>query len=894
MAADKPPSGFGQQPIAPEHLAAISRSFAETASDAIITIDEHSIIVHANSAAEKIFGYTTEELIGTELTILMPEYLRHLHRAGLKQYLETGTKHLSWDAVELPGLHKSGREILLEVSFGEFQTDGRRLFTGIARDVTKRREDERGLALQHSVAQILGTAGTFNEGAPRILKNIALNLGWQFAAIWQLQDGQLRVVSHWRDTSTAETLAFEVASLEAAFDVGVGLPGHIWRKREPLWVEDFGAAQFARSSVAARSNVHSAFGFPIMLGDEVLRVIEFFSVNFKEADPATLDNLVAIGGQIAQYIERKRKEEQLVRALEHTREARNEAQELAKQLAALQRITDAALAHLSVQEVLAESLKRIREVLEVDTVAILLFETEGDELVAWAAQGLEEEVVMGVRIPAGRGFAGRVFAEKRPIIIEDVEHADIFNPILQNKGIQSLLGVPLLVEGRATGVLHVGKFESAHFEDSHVRLLEAAAARIALPIENARLYQEERAARAEAEAANQAKDEFLTILSHELRTPLTPIIGWIHMMQNGILPESENQRILSIVNRNAYNLKRLINDLLDMSAILTGKMRIEETPVSVASVLEESIETMRPYARDSKVTLRLRLPSDPAQATVKGDRNRLLQAFCNILHNAIKFSPAGGSVTTSCDVADDAVVVRVRDQGEGIPNEFLPHVFERFRQADASRTRSFGGLGLGLSLVKSFVVAHHGTVEADSEGPGKGSVFVVTLPREVPIESTTTVSDSDSRGDTKGPHRILLVEDQPDTLEMLKATLGTYGYDVVGCDSAAKALNTAQCEEFDLLVSDIGMPAMDGFQLIRDLRNVDHVKQIPAIALTGYASRKDADAAIAAGFDMHLSKPIDPAALADAIKRLLNSSTQKRTANSDGLHLKDRSNELKK
>ncbi len=871
MAGDNSTTHASDLPIASEYLTSIAHTLAETASDAIITIDEHSTIVYVNRAVENIFGYSPTEMVGAELTMLMPEYLRHLHRAGLQQYLHTGKKHLSWEAVELPGLHKSGREILLEVSFGEFQSEGRRFFSGIARDVTRRKQDERRLALQHSVAQMLGTAITLAEGAPRLLKTMCVSLGWKFAVIWLIEDGQLRVASHWRDESNPGMLELEITTLDAKFSRGVGFPGHVWMKNEPVWVEDFGRAGFQRSPVAARGNVRSAFGFPIQLGEDVLGVIEFFSTDYKEADPLTLDNMIAIGGQIAQFIERKRNEQELVRALTHAREAHIEAERLTKQLASLQRITDAALSHLSVEEVLAESLKRIREVLEVDTVAILLLEREGDEIAAWAAQGLEEEVERGVRIPVGKGFAGRVFSEKRPIIIEDIEHADIFNPILRRKGIKSLLGVPLLVEGRPTGVLHVGKFELAHFTDGHVKMLELAAARIALAIENARLYQEERAARAEAEAANQAKDEFLTILSHELRTPLTPIIGWIHMMQNGILPQADIQRVLSTVNRNAYNLKRLINDLLDMSAILTGKMRIEETAVSVSSVLEEAIETMRPYARDSKVSLRLRMPSDGAQATVKGDRNRLNQAFCNIIHNAIKFSPGGGTVQVSYEVLADEVVVMVKDQGEGIPSDFLPHVFERFRQADSSRTRTFGGLGLGLALVKSFVEAHHGKIEAKSEGAGKGSVFVVTLPREHAENHSANIALRAGPAGARVPSRVLLVEDQPDTLEMLTATLQTNGYEVLACESAIYAMDVAAREKFDILISDIGMPAMDGFQLVKALRSRENDEDIPAIALTGYASRQDADAAIAAGFDLHLSKPIDPSALVEAVEKLLAS-----------------------
>jgi PAS domain S-box-containing protein len=683
MAHDKSPIESPEAlELNPQNIVESSRVIVETASDAIITINEDSEIVFVNGAAVNTFGYSQAELLGARLTMLMPEYLRHLHRAGLKNYLSTGQKHISWVAVELPGLHKSGREITLELSFGEFQKDGRRFFTGIARDITRRKQDQ-------------------------------------------------------------------------------------------------------------------------------------------------------------------------------------------KRLAALQKVTDSALSLLSLDDLLSESLSLIREVLEVDTVAILLLRKEGDELVAWAAQGLEEEVELGVRIPVGKGFAGKVIEQGQPIIIDDVSKADIYNPLLREKGIKSLLGVPLFVEGRATGVLHVGKLELAHFNEEDVRLLQLVADRLALAIENARLYQVEKTARAVAEDANRAKDEFLTILSHELRTPLTPIIGWVHMMDEGILPQAKFSQALAVINRNAYNLKRLINDLLDMSSILSGKMRIEETRIPLAEVLAESVETMRSYARERSVQLRLKLGNESAAAMVKGDRSRLNQAFCNVLHNAIKFSPVGSFVQVRYDVSDSEAIVRIADHGDGIPADFLPHVFERFRQADGSRTRAYGGLGLGLALVKSFVAAHGGTIEASSDGQGKGSLFIIKLPREVVAVTEINREPGRAPDHKKNRARIMIVEDQPDTLEMLTAHFRSRGYEVFPCNSAAEALELADRQQFDLLISDIAMPTMDGLRLIKNLRQKKGLEETPAIALTGYASPKDSEKAIAAGFNIHVAKPIDPAELVETVNSLL-------------------------
>ncbi len=869
------PDSTEKAPIGFRDTVENSRIIADTASDAIITIDKDSRILFVNRAAVKIFGYSIEEMLGAELTILMPEYLRHLHRAGLKQYVETGRRHIAWDVVELPGLRKDGREISLELSFGEFQADGNHFFTGIARDITSRKRDERRLALQHSVTAILAEALSLEEATPKLLETICTHLGWHVAGFWIVNEAsaELHPVASWRDLSAGVGAEFEDVSRSFQFARGDGFPGNVWKQKEPIWITEFGLEEMRRSPLAARENLHSAFGFPVMLRKEVLGVVELFSADTKEPDPAILDTLGAIGSQVGQFIERRNSEAERLVALGRAQEARREAEALTGRLSALQRVTDAALAQLSVEDVISESLKRTREALGVDTVSILLLETEGHELVAWAAQGLEEEVELAVRIPVGKGFAGRIIAEVRPIIIADVDTADVFNPLLRQKGIKSLLGVPLMTSGRPIGVLHVGMLKHAEFTEDDVSLLQLAGDRIALAIENARLYEVEKHARTDAEDANRAKDEFLTILSHELRTPLTPIIGWIHMMQNGIVPSPEIPNALSVINRNAHSLKRLINDLLDMSTILSGKMLIEESLVSLAAVLEESVETMGSYVQDSNIKLKLKISEDAAAITLNGDKTRLTQSFCNILHNAIKFSPDGGEVNITCEADEAGAVVRISDQGEGMPADFLPHVFERFRQADGSRTRSFGGLGLGLALVQSFISAHHGTVTAKSDGAGKGSVFEIRLPREVAPRAVVADAEVSAKTEKRQPKaRILIVEDQPDTLEMLAAHFQKRGFETLCCDSAMEALIVAEREPFDVLISDVAMPSMDGLQLISAIRRKNGLHKVPAIALTGYATPKDVTAAMAAGFDLHLSKPIDPEVLAAAIERLMNSS----------------------
>ncbi len=849
----------------------VSRVIADTASDAILTIDENSVIVFVNRATEKIFGYSQAELLGQSLTMLMPDYLRHVHRAGLQRYVETEKKHISWESILLPGLHRNGKEIPLELSFGEFTENGRRFFTGIARDISMRRQLERRLDVQLRVARILAAADSLMVAAPDLLQAVGESLGWQMGQMWEVDRSldQLRCQATWH-IPQVQSAELEAASRNGTLVRGTGLPGRTWAAGTSQWIFDIASdPNLPRGKVASAAGFRTAFGLPIMVDHEVSGVMEFFGTEQMPADESLLAIMDLIGRQVGHFVDRSRADEE--RTLNYGREqrARHEVETAIGRMKQVQTVTDVALSHLSLDELLAELLGRVREAMVVDTVAILLLEPSGDELVAWAAKGLEQEVELGVRIPVGRGFAGKVAATKAPVRIDDIDTADVLNPLLREKGIRSLLGVPLLVEGRVIGVIHTGRFNRYQFTDDDTRLLQMVADRIALAIDNARLFEEERAARHEAEAASVAKDEFLTTISHELRTPLTPIIGWIHMIRNGILPDKEQAHGLSVIEKNSHALKRLINDLLDMSAILSGKMRMEELPVPLEPVIREAVETVRPMAaaRNIEITVKFR---DWRNTVVIGDRARLLQIFWNLLHNAVKFSPSDGKVEVDAAANEMEATVRIRDTGQGITPEFLPFVFDRFRQADGSKTRLHGGLGLGLALVKSFVESHKGTSVAESNGLNQGSSFTVSLPRQQPqLEPRNSKLEKvHAPARPEGVH-LMIVEDDPDTLEMLRANMESRGFRVTTCESAAETLAAAALTRVDLIISDIGMPEADGFHLIKQLRELDDYRAIPAIALSGYASQKEAKTAIAAGFNAHISKPVDPAELVLMVNALL-------------------------
>ena len=704
----------------------LARLIAETASDAILTIDDQSTILFANPATEKIFGYLHDEIIGLPLTMLMPDYLRQVYRSAFERHLATRVRHLSRETISLPGLHKSGREVPLELSFVEFVENGRRLFTGIARDVTERRQLERRLTVQVEVARIMAESESLEDAAPGLLQAICESLGCDMGQLWRLdrEAESLRWLAALR-VNSLEAQEFEEASRNRTFTRGVGLPGRIWATRKSEWIENLTRDDnFPRAEFAARSGLVSAFGFPIMLGQAVMGVMEFFSRDKWAPDPTLLEIMNGVGNQIGQFVERKRAEEERGQLFEREQRARLELEATMERMRQVQTVTEVVLAHLSLDKLLAELIDRVHDAMDVDTVVILLRE-EGDDLVAWATRGLELDV--RIRVPVGSGFAGRVAQQKSPLMIDDIDKADLHTPFLRERGVKSLLGVPLLIEGRVVGVIHVGRLVRRPFTEDDARLLELVAFRVALAIDNARLFEEERAARREAELASRAKDEFLTTISHELRTPLTPIIGWVHMIRNDLLPQKETAHGLEVIEKNSYSLKRLINDLLDMSAILSGKMRMEEMSLRLEAVVREAIETVRPTAATRDVQIELTF-GDWQNEIVTGDRIRLGQAFVNLLDNAIKFSLPGGVVKVRCENDGDDVLVHIEDAGQGIASDFMPFVFERFRQEDGSKTRSHGGLGLGLALVKSFVEAHRGSVQVSSEGQGHGSRFTVRLP----------------------------------------------------------------------------------------------------------------------------------------------------------------------
>jgi PAS domain S-box-containing protein len=443
--------------------------------------------------------------------------------------------------------------------------------------------------------------------------------------------------------------------------------------------------------------------------------------------------------------------------------------------------------------------------------------------------------------------------------------------IANENGIEpnSSLAVPMAVMDRVIGTLEVQAYESNAFKREHVIALEMVANLAAVSIENVRLIETEAHARQEAEAANRMKDEFLSVLSHELRTPLNAMLGWVRMLRAGVLDEERSAKALEVIERNTRQQGSLIEDLLDVSRIISGRMRIEKERVDLHNVVQAAAETIRPFALTKGIHLDI-AAEEPM--LMHGDAVRLQQVITNLLQNAVKFTPSGGHVRLAMERGGQSAKIVIRDNGVGIEKEFLPHIFDRFSQADASTKRSYTGLGLGLTIVRTIVNLHGGSIRVASEGTNKGTEFTVELPLEDgyhrPHEEATDAERA-SNGDSElSGLTILLVDDDVENLLPLRLFLEGEKANVVCANSAKDALNELASRDFNIVISDIAMPTCDGYELMTNLRGESGGRnaKVPAIALTAYASEKDRRLALASGYQTHLAKPVDFEQLIKAIK----------------------------
>ena len=473
----------------------------------------------------------------------------------------------------------------------------------------------------------------------------------------------------------------------------------------------------------------------------------------------------------------------------------------------------------------------------------------------------------------GVGLPGRIWELGKPCWINNVSADGNFPraAVATRQGLRCAFGFPILLGSEVWGVIEFFSPEIREPDEELLKLVAGIGGQIGqfaqrkrAEEDHAELLKRERVARADAEKANRLKDEFLATLSHELRTPLNAVIGWSRMLGSGRLDRESSKHALEVIERNAWAQKQIIEDILDVSRVITGKLQLNLSSVDLVAVVDAALDAVRPAMEAKEIQIETLI--DASLRMVTGDADRLQQVVWNILSNAAKFTPNGGRVEISVSQTATHVLIQVGDSGPGIDPTFLPHVFERFRQADGSTTRTHGGLGLGLAIVRHLVELHGGTIAVENREDGQGAIFTIRLPLPSGELRPETLASADSvfketpteQASLEGL-QILIVDDESDTLDLITVELAQHGAKVTGVNNAEDALRALEQGEFDLLISDIGMPKIDGYDLIRQIRQQEtgKDKRIPAVALTAYARIQDRMQAILAGYSTHIAKPVD-------------------------------------
>lgn len=718
--------------------------------------------------------------------------------------------------------------VLLQVFMGILASTG----LVLAAAMTERRLAERRRSASHAVGQVLANAKDLETAAPTILRAMCAHLECQFAALWIVDRAVPELSCVTTMTHGVEASAFVKKTREIRLPHGVGLPGRVWAQGTPVWIDDVVIdANFPRAGAARDAGLHGAFGFPIWLGDELIGIVEFFYRKVASPDADLLATSATIGHQIGQFIGRTR-----------------------------------------VELAMRVSEQRTRTVLE----------TALDAIISMDHQGLITEF---------NAAAERIFGHRRDEVIGR-ELAMLLMPVhlrdAHRKGVRSYLSTRTggFIDRRieTTAVRADGREFPAEVSITAVPgdgppqftgFVRDVTERVEAEHERLQLLKRERDARLDAEAANRAKDQFLATLSHELRTPLNAIVGWARMLLDGAVSEENRTRALEIIERNAHVQVQLVADLLDVSRIIMGQLKLEMRPVDVGAVIGASLDAVRPAAEAKRIALRSTLP--PSALVASGDVARLQQILWNLLSNAVKFTPEGGHVHVDLTDNGPHIGIHVRDSGPGIAPAFLPHVFERFRQADSSSTREHGGLGLGLAIVRHLVELHGGRVRVENADEG-GAIFSVELPRgrdDILSGSAGHAVAEGWRQAARGAPslagcRVLVVDDDDDTRELFAAILLNAGAQVQPAGSVRDALAYLRTEWPDVLLADIAMPDQDGYVLIRQVRSpeIARGRHLPGAAITAYGRREDQQRTRAEGFDLYVSKPVEPSALVDVVASL--------------------------
>ncbi|HEV7892776.1 MAG TPA: PAS domain S-box protein [Pyrinomonadaceae bacterium] len=826
-----------RQDLAPFWLSAI----IESAEDAVISKSLEGVILSWNRGAERIFGYTAEEAVGKHVTMLIPE--DHIdEEPAILARLRAGDRIEHYETIRR---HKDGTLLDISLTVSPIVGPGGHVVgaSKIARNITDQRRAQRAL----------------NEAAERL--NLAL-------AAARLGDWS------WDAATDVVTLSDTAAEI---FGVPPG-PHLTWAQlRDLLHEDDRERARVAVEQAAAEQIDYDIEYRVVGNGDGEKRwVLAKGRALYDDSGRVT-----GMLGVVQDITDRKL----TVQTLREQSEALSTTNELGRVISAeldlhniVQAVTDA-----------ATELTGAR----FGSFFYNVLDERGASYMLFTLSGVPREAFAHFPMPRNTDIFAPTFKGEGTVRIGDVHKDPRYGKNSPYYGmpeghlpVVSYLAVPVVSRsGDVVGGLFFGHPEEGVFTERHERIVEGMASQAAIAMDNARLYeaaqrgreQAERAAEEneklyhETQEANRLKDEFLAMLSHELRTPLTAILGWAHMLRTGQFDENSVGNAYETIERNARAQAQLIDDLLDVSRIITGKLRLDMRAVNPNNFIDSAVEALRPGAESKGV--RIRKIMDTGVISVAGDPVRLQQIVWNLLSNAVKFTPRGGLVQVRLSRVNSHVEIAVSDTGQGISTQFLPHVFDRFRQADQKITRQHGGLGLGLSIVRHLVELHGGTVRADSEGEGRGSTFTVMLP-VAPVYMETEAGERvhpaarDTLPTYECPDRldglkILIVDDERDTLEMLRIGLSNCGAEVTVAGSAADALEAISSSVPDVVISDIGMPEMDGYELMRKIRALpaESGGRVPSVALTAYARTEDRLQALRSGYQMHVPKPVELAEL---------------------------------
>jgi len=665
------------------------RIVTDAASDAIISIDEESMILFANRATEKIFGYTLAELSGNSIMMLMPDYLRHVHRVGIARYIETGKRHLPWDAIEVPGLRKNGKEIPLEISFGEFVKDGKHFFTGIIRDVTERKRAERYLSAQHAATRALAESATLDDAAPGILQTVCESLAWETGALWIIdrRKDALRCLKFWHAPSIS-VMEFAAQTLNASLSRGSGLPGQVWETGEPAWITDITRNEtFPRATAAAKEGLHGGFAFPILQRGEVFGVIEFFSREIQPPDAQLLNMMFTVGSQIGQFIEHRQVTVDLQASEQRYRTLADSMPQIVWTAN-----PDGWLDYYNRQW--------------FDYTGMTLEQTEG-----WGWQPVlhpddterclkrwEQAVATGENYEVEYRFKRHSDGQYR-------WHLGRATPVRDGQG--------RIVKwyGTCTDIEEHKRTEQALQENQEqIRRI------------NAELEQRVLERTAELAVANKELESFSYSVSHDLRSPLRSIDGFSQALledYNDKL-DAQAQNYLHRVRAASQRMAQLIDDMLNLSRVSRGEMRREEIDLSrMARDITEQLQRAQP---ERIVEVKI---EDGIKA--RGDDRLLRIALENLLGNAWKFTSKQPSSriefgAQAGDAGED--VFFVRDNGAGFDMAYADKLFSAFQRLHS--IDEFEGTGVGLATVQRIIRRHGGRIWAESQ-PGRGATFYFTL-----------------------------------------------------------------------------------------------------------------------------------------------------------------------